>query len=116
MEQGSEKETPPSEKVNTNVQTEEHTSVSLPKRFPSTPPPLPIFSLPALPDAPPKSALVLQGLDKAMADAEVVDPDRVLPIPLEGVDDGGTRLTERMRKRLHDSGISELFAGASLEK
>ncbi|KAF8183978.1 DEAD-domain-containing protein [Pholiota molesta] len=57
---------------------------------------LPSFPLPALPNAPSKSLLALQGLDQALISAEL--------------DDGGTRLSERMRKRLRDLGITELFA------
>ncbi|KJA26267.1 hypothetical protein HYPSUDRAFT_133089 [Hypholoma sublateritium FD-334 SS-4] len=85
----------------------------------STPPPtlgnpeiiasLPFFPLPALPNAPSKSLLALQGLDQALVDAELVSPSAVLPIP-SGKDDCGTRLSERMRKRLRDLGITELFA------
>ena len=73
---------------------------------------LPFFPLPALPNAPSKSLLALQGLDQALVDAELVSPSSVLPIPSEK-DDGGTRLSERMRKRLRDLGITELFAGMS---
>lgn len=75
---------------------------------------LPIFPLPTLPDVPSKSTLALQGLDKALIDAEFVDPDVSWPVPSEGVDDGGTHLSEKTRRRLHESGISELFAGAPL--
>ncbi|KAF8071687.1 DEAD-domain-containing protein [Lyophyllum atratum] len=70
---------------------------------------LPSFPLPALPDAPSKSVLALQGLDQALVDAELVDPTTLLPIP-DGDDDGGTMLSERTRKRLKDLGITELFA------
>ncbi|KAG6918650.1 hypothetical protein DXG01_012769 [Tephrocybe rancida] len=70
---------------------------------------LPSFPLPALPNAPSKSVLALQGLDKALVDAELVEPSTLLPIP-EGPDDGGTQLSEKMRKRLQDLGITELFA------
>ncbi|KAF8149826.1 P-loop containing nucleoside triphosphate hydrolase protein [Crassisporium funariophilum] len=70
---------------------------------------LPSFPLPELPNAPSKTVLALQGLDKALIDAEVVLSSTVLPI-LEGKDDGGTRLSERTRKRLKESGITELFA------
>ncbi len=73
---------------------------------------LPFFPLPALPNAPSKSLLALQGLDQALVDAELVSPSSVLPIPSEK-GDGGTRLSERMRKRLRDLGITELFAGMS---
>jgi ATP-dependent RNA helicase DDX51/DBP6 len=77
-------------------------------------PALPVFPLPTLPNAPSKSTLALQGLDKALIDAEFIDPDITRPIPLNATDDDTTRLSERMRKRLHDSGITELFAGESL--
>lgn len=73
-------------------------------------PTLPIFPMPALPNAPSKSVLALQGLDQALVDAEVILPSRVLIIP-SGKDDGGTRLSERTRTRLKDIGITELFAG-----
>ena len=43
---------------------------------------------------------------------EIVDPSTVLPIPGEGAEDGGTRLSEKTRRRLKDLGITELFAGA----
>lgn len=71
---------------------------------------LPSFPLPALPNAPSKSQLALQGLDQALIDAELVLPSAISPIPI-GKDDDGTRLSERMRKRLRDFGITELFAG-----
>lgn len=99
--------------VNADLRMEEDTPLPSSKQRSPTPPPLPIFPLPVLPNAPSKSTLALQGLDKALIDAEVVDPDVVLPIPSDGPDDGGTRLSEKMRKRLHDSGITELFASTS---
>lgn len=74
-------------------------------------PTLPSFPLPALPDAPSKSVLALQGLDQALVGAELVDSTGLLPIPPDGEDDGGTGLSEKMRKRLLDLGIVELFAG-----
>ncbi|KAG6837240.1 hypothetical protein H0H93_012634 [Arthromyces matolae] len=70
---------------------------------------LPSFPLPALPNPPSKSVLALQGLDQALVDAELVDPSTLLPIP-DGQDDGDSHLSEKMRKRLHDLGITELFA------
>lgn len=72
---------------------------------------LPSFPLPALPDAPSKSVLALQGLDRALIDADVVDPSTILPIPDAEDDDGGTRLSAKIRKRLKSIGITELFAG-----
>ncbi|KIM84308.1 hypothetical protein PILCRDRAFT_68419 [Piloderma croceum F 1598] len=71
---------------------------------------LPSFPLPALPNAPPKSVLALQGLDQALVDAEIVDPSTLLPIPLDVDNDAGTGLTEKMRRRLKELGITELFA------
>lgn len=71
---------------------------------------LPSFPLPALPDPPSASILALQGLDQALVDAEIVDPATVMTIP-DGEDNGGTGLSEKIRKRLKDLGITELFAG-----
>ncbi|KDR79019.1 hypothetical protein GALMADRAFT_1286257 [Galerina marginata CBS 339.88] len=76
---------------------------------PELPSTLPYFPLPALPDAPSKSLLALQGLDQALIGAEVVSPSTILPIPI-GKEDGGTRLSERTRQCLKDIGITELFA------
>ncbi|KAF8207124.1 P-loop containing nucleoside triphosphate hydrolase protein [Mycena galopus ATCC 62051] len=73
-------------------------------------PTLPSFPLPALPDAPSKSVLALQGLDRALVSAELVDSTGLMPIPPDGEDDGGTGLTEKTRKRLLELGIVELFA------
>ncbi|KAG0695500.1 DEAD-domain-containing protein [Suillus ampliporus] len=70
---------------------------------------LPVFSLPTLPDAPPKSILALQGLDQALVGAEVVNPSSRLPIISKG-DDTRTGLSERTRRRLIELGITELFA------
>jgi len=72
---------------------------------------LPSFPLPALPNTPPKSVLALQGLGRALVDAEIVDPTTLLPIPLDADDDAGTGLTEKTRRRLKELGIMELFAG-----
>ncbi|KAG5652764.1 hypothetical protein H0H81_003702 [Sphagnurus paluster] len=85
------------------------TELPVPTELDLPPGTLPSFPLPALPDAPSKSTLALQGLDKALVDAELVDPKTLLPIP-DGEEDGGTMLSERTRKRLKDLGITELFA------
>lgn len=76
---------------------------------------LPSFPLPALPDAPSKSQLAMQGLTKELMGAEFVSASTVLPIPA-GNDDGGTRLSEKTRNRLRDIGITELFAGADIQR
>jgi ATP-dependent RNA helicase DDX51/DBP6 len=72
---------------------------------------LPSFSLPTIPDPPSKSVLALQGLDQALVDAEIVDPSIVLAIPLGDNEDGGTGLHVKVRRRLAELGINELFAG-----
>ncbi|KAJ7086115.1 DEAD-domain-containing protein [Mycena belliarum] len=80
---------------------------------PALPAPLPFlpsFPLPTIPNAPSKSDLALQGLDRALVGAELVDAAGILPIPSDGDDDGGTGLGKKTRKRLLDLGIIELFA------
>ncbi|EIN04039.1 DEAD-domain-containing protein [Punctularia strigosozonata HHB-11173 SS5] len=76
-----------------------------PKRQPTPdlPGALPSFPLPRRPDAPSKLDLALQGLDSALANAEVVDP-----AVTRSVDDAS--LSEKMRRRLKELGIGELFA------
>ncbi|EMD34147.1 hypothetical protein CERSUDRAFT_125827 [Gelatoporia subvermispora B] len=71
---------------------------------------LPSFPLPRRPDAPSRSTLALQGLDKALIDAEIVDPTQLSPFDTTPDSDSGTGLSEKMRKRLKDLGVSELFA------
>jgi len=71
---------------------------------------LPSFPQPTIPDAPSKTTLALQGLDKHIIEADIVHPSTVLPIPDGTEDDGGTRLSEKTRRRLKDLGITELFA------
>lgn len=70
---------------------------------------LPSFPEPAAPNAPSKSVLAMQGIDKALVHAEIINPTAVLPILPSGVDER-TRLSERTRKRLLELGITELFA------
>lgn len=65
---------------------------------------LPSFPLPKHPDAPSKTDLALQGLDKSLADAKIVwDGDT------QNMED--TKMSGRMKKRLKELGIVELFAG-----
>ena len=74
---------------------------------------LPSFPLPTAPIAPPKSVLAMQGIDKALIHAEVINPDAVTPLSTaEQDDDSGLGL--KTRRRLLDLGISELFAGQGL--
>ncbi|KAL4268789.1 DEAD box helicase family protein [Pleurotus pulmonarius] len=81
-----------------------------PEERPSLPSALPSFPLPSLPNAPSKLALARQGLDPALLDAEIVDPNASLSIPSDGGTDGGTYLSQKTRKRLKELGIEELFA------
>ena len=79
-----------------------------------TPPPpsLQRFPLPSRPHAPEKSELASQGLDRALASAQLVDP--LLSTPLSFDDENGddvTGLSARTLRRLRDLGIVELFAG-----
>ncbi|KAK0223191.1 DEAD-domain-containing protein [Armillaria fumosa] len=96
---------------NTMDVDEEPNTSSIPRSVTVTDPgTLPSFPLPALPNLPSRQDLALQGLDQALVDAEFIDPSTNLPIPLGGEDDGGTNLSERSRKRLHELGIANLFA------
>lgn len=72
---------------------------------------LPSFPLPRRPNAPSRSTLALQGLDRALIEAEIVNPTTLHPFASDGDDDGGTGLGEKARKRLSELGITELFAG-----
>jgi hypothetical protein len=71
---------------------------------------LPQFPLPTRPDAPSKTELALQGLDKAHIEAELVDPNCTVPID-PGTDNDQSFLGLKTRKRLIDLGVNELFAG-----
>jgi len=83
-------------------------------RTPASPPPssLQRFPLPSWPRAPEKSELASQGLDRALASAQLVDP--LLSTPLSPDNENGddvTGLSARTLRRLRDLGIVELFAG-----
>lgn len=77
---------------------------------PALPAALPSFPLPIRPDAPSKATLALQGLDKALVEAELVDPSKLYPLKESG-DDTFSGLSEKTVKRLKELGITELFAG-----
>ena len=72
---------------------------------------LPRFPLPTRPHAPEKSELALQGMDRALARAQLVDPLLSTPLSLSEDSSGTTCLSARMLRRLKDLGIVELFAG-----
>jgi hypothetical protein len=78
---------------------------------PPPPPSLQRFPLPSRPHAPEKAELASQGLDRALAGAQLVDP--LLSTPLSPDKDGNdiTGLSAKMLRRLRDLGIEELFAG-----
>lgn len=75
---------------------------------------LPSFPAPRRPDAPSKATLALQGLDKALIEADLVEPSKVLPIA-ETDEEDTTGMSSRVRKRLRELGITELFAGTSAQ-
>ncbi|PCH42274.1 DEAD-domain-containing protein [Wolfiporia cocos MD-104 SS10] len=80
------------------------------RKSPTPPVALPSFPRPTRPDAPSKTTLALQGLDKALVEAELVDPAKTLLFSSELDPEDGTGLSEKARKRLKDLGITELFA------
>lgn len=85
-----------------------------PHREPTPVVPLPSFPLPVQPNAPSKSTLALQGLDKALLEAEIIDPARVLPIDSLTRPEGQSPiLSEKTKARLQELGITEFFAGMS---
>lgn len=89
-------------------------TTSLPTKSPSPPAALPLFPAPRRPDAPSKTTLALQGLDKALTQAEFIDARKVIPItPTSSSVESGIPLSEKTKKRLEELGISELFAGMS---
>lgn len=107
-------DTPDAEDV-PRATTPEDTSIPLiaPRpRSPTPPATLPIFPQPRKPDAPSKTVLALQGLDKALIEAQVVDPATTLPLEDDQESHNErTGLSGKMRKRLQELGIAELFAG-----
>lgn len=75
---------------------------------------LPSFPPPVLPEAPDKKTLTLQGLDKGLLQAEIVDSSRVEHV--DGLDRPEGQLpvlSDKTKKRLKALGITELFAGMS---
>ncbi|KAH9945257.1 DEAD-domain-containing protein [Epithele typhae] len=82
-----------------------------PARSPTPPVALPAFPQPRKPEAPSKSVLALQGLERALIEAEVVDPATILKLEVSlEVEDERTGLSGKVRRRLQDLGITELFA------
>ncbi|KAI0688398.1 P-loop containing nucleoside triphosphate hydrolase protein [Cytidiella melzeri] len=93
---------PPSAKDSTGAHsTEEKHGIA--SALPATTSALPIFPLPKRPDAPSKSTLALQGQDRALIEAELVDPQKTIALE-EG------NLDEKTSRRLKELGIQELFA------
>jgi hypothetical protein len=78
------------------------------------PPPLQRFPLPSRPHAPEKSVLASQGLDRALARAQLVDPLLSTPLSFDKNGDDVTGLSTKALRRLRDLGIVELFAGVLL--
>lgn len=69
------------------------------------------FPLPTAPSAPPKSVLAMQGIDRALIHAELINPFVVTPLSIVDQDPYNSGLSLKTRRRLLDLGISELFAG-----
>ena len=93
--------------------SEERTAHPRP-RSPTPPVALPAFPQPRTPEAPSRTVLALQGLDKALIEAEVVNAATTLPLETsKDAHDERTGLSGKMRRRLQDLGITELFAGLS---
>jgi hypothetical protein len=78
-----------------------------------TPPPSSLhrFPLPSRPHAPEKAELASQGLDRALASAQLVDPLLSTPLSPDEGGDNFTGLSAKTLRRLRDLGIVELFAG-----
>ncbi|THH20742.1 hypothetical protein EW146_g697 [Bondarzewia mesenterica] len=76
----------------------------------SLPSSLPSFPIPARPNAPARSELAAQGLDRAFARAQLVDPALSIKLTFQGEEDEQTGLSLRTRTRLRELGIEELFA------
>lgn len=81
------------------------------RRSPTPSVALPSFPLPSRPDAPSKATLALQGLDKAIIEAELIEPRQIVPLDFEATGEDHTGLSEKTKKRLQELGITELFAG-----
>ncbi|KAH9003064.1 DEAD-domain-containing protein [Lactarius hatsudake] len=76
-------------------------------------PPLPsqpTFPVPSRPDAPEISELASQGLDRALARAQLVDPQLSTPLPLDEDQSADIGLSVKTLRRLKELGITELFA------
>ena len=74
--------------------------------------PLRSFPVPKQPEPPSKSVLARQGLGQSLANAEVIDPQTTISLQEENHVTRG--LSTRMRKRLGELGITELFASKPL--
>lgn len=70
--------------------------------------PLRSFPVPKRPEPPSKSVLARQGLGQSLANAEVIDPATTLSLQEEN--NVTRRLSARIKKRLGELGITELFA------
>ena len=70
------------------------------------------FPPPSRLDAQDKSELVKQGLDRALAHAQTVDPQQSTPLPLDDDQNADIGLSAKTLRRLKELGITELFAGA----
>jgi hypothetical protein len=74
--------------------------------------PLLSFPVPTQPEPPSRSTLARQALSQSLAHAEVIDPQTTISLLEEN--HVARRLSARMRKRLGELGINELFASKPL--
>ncbi|KAI0035414.1 P-loop containing nucleoside triphosphate hydrolase protein [Vararia minispora EC-137] len=80
-----------------------------PRALTPDPPSLPSFPQVTLPPAPERATLAIQGIDRALAHAQLVDP--ALSFSLSHVaEDDASGLSLKTRTRLKELGITELFA------
>ncbi|KAG8712210.1 ATP-dependent RNA helicase dbp6 [Ceratobasidium sp. 423] len=110
-QENKERETPPLDQDGDDLMVEEPLE---PPPRPTSPvelPALPAFPLPIQPAPPSKAILALQGLDKAILDAEIIDPTATARVPASGEPDlSGLGIDDKMKERLGELGIESLFA------
>ncbi|TFY55761.1 hypothetical protein EVG20_g9201 [Dentipellis fragilis] len=110
--------TPPAEDEPEEQEEQEEVDVPLPPpteralRTPTPPLPstLPSFPLPAQPVAPARTELASQGLDRALARAQIIDPTLTTSLDDRDKAEATIGLDTKTYDRLRELGITELFA------
>ncbi|KAG9128085.1 ATP-dependent RNA helicase dbp6 [Ceratobasidium sp. 392] len=105
---------PPGSETDEPMQDRATSHSPIPQPPPASPPSLPAlpsFPLPTQPAPPSKTTLALQGLDRAILEAEVIDPASSAPVPRPGSPSSTCpELDDHMRERLVELGVESLFA------